>query len=126
MRLVYSIIFLVFIGSLNLFGQAQPAKQSVQPPRKNNSTPTEKNNPAIVAKNTSAQLKKLLGLSEKQKGEIYKVVYNHAAQTSEIQKSRLSTKEKYKKIQNLDIIKAKKFESILTKEQYNLYIKTFP
>lgn len=125
MKILVSIILMFFV-CVSSYAQIQPAKQATPPPKSTKAPEVVNNSPTAVAKSTSVKLQKTLGLNDNQKGEIYKAVFEHAQGMQNIQKLKLTNKEKYNKSQELDIKKTKKFEAIMTKEQFNKYRLTFP
>ncbi len=79
-----------------------------------------------LAKNNAAKMKKSLKLTEKQYNDLYKVLLEYETNVEKTTKSKLSKKDQFSKMNQLNINKQDKMKLILSKEQYHAYIMSFP
>lgn len=82
--------------------------------------------PAGIAKINAEKLSKSLKLNQKQSEEIYQAFLDYEMNVDKTNKSKLTNKEKYVKINKLNSTRQNNLKKILTKEQYNTYIMSFP
>lgn len=82
--------------------------------------------PAGIAKINAEKLSKSLKLNQKQSEEIYQAFLDYEMNVDKTNKSNLTNKEKYVKINKLNSTRQNNLKKILTKEQYNTYIMSFP
>jgi hypothetical protein len=123
------VVFVLFLGMMSWGLSAQiGVKSTSKAPETTTSAKSKdtKISPTSLAKSTSEKLTKALGLSKTQKDQIYKAVLDHATEVDKIKKSKLSNKDKFNKTTALDNQRSKQFAKIMTKEQYNKYLLSFP
>ena len=125
MKYLFFIIGILFAQSS--FGQLKGAvPQSEVPEHMKKEKKVVSNTPATVAKNNADKLTKSLKLNEKQSKELHAALLEYETNVSKTNKSKLANKEKYLKINELNRVRQNKLKTILTKEQYNTYILSFP
>lgn len=86
----------------------------------------EAHTPAAIAKNNAEKLTKSLNLTSKQSKDLHQALLEYETNIDKTNKSKLSNKEKYVQINKLNRARQTKLKTILTKEQYNSYIMSFP
>ena len=120
-------LFTFSIVSTFAFGQLKEATQNTVPA---DVKPKEKkevfNSPAALAKSKAKKMKASLNLTDKQETSIYNVFFKYETETEKVQKSKMTKKEKFTKMNALSRDRQKQMELILTKEQYHNYIMSFP
>jgi hypothetical protein len=126
MKVFLSVMILMF-GFLQLSAQIGPAAQPAQSEKaKKQSKIVKPTTPEGIAKATSESLTKTLGLTATQKAAIYKAVFAYERDLVQLKSSKISSKAQYTKTQELDRVKTKKFQTIMSKAQYNDYLMSFP
>ncbi len=125
LKYIFSLLLLV-AGLSQSSAQIKATVQPVPPGASEKARVAKPTTPEGIAKSSADNLKKTLGLSEKQRTSIYKALLDHTLAVKQVKSSKLSNKEKYNKTVALDQARTKKFEAIMTKEQYKSYILTFP
>ncbi len=123
----YLYLFLFTFINVSAFGQVKEASQNPVP---KDVVAKEKkmvfNTPAAAAKSKANKMKTSLKLTETQEASIYDVFFKYETDTDKIQKSKLTKKEKFTKMNSLSRERQKQLEKILTKEQHHAYIMSFP
>ena len=82
--------------------------------------------PESIAKNNAEKLTKALKLNARQAAAIQKAFTDYEKKVFQTNNSKLSTKEKYKKLTVLNGERQKTLKTILTEAQYKAYILSFP
>ena len=117
----------LFFWQLEGFGQLKGAvPQSEVPEHLKAERKPEDKSAASLAKNNAAKMKNSLKLSEKQHNDLYKVLLEYETGVDKTNKSKLSKKDQFGKMNQLNLVKQDKMKLILTKEQYHAYIMSFP
>ena len=120
-------LFAFSILSTAAFSQLKEATQNAVPTDVKAKEKKEVfNSPAALAKSKAKKMKTSLNLTDKQEASIYNVFFKYEADTEKVQKSKLSKKEKFTKLNALSRDRQKQMQQILTKEQYHDYIMSFP
>jgi len=124
----YLFLFLfICINSSVAYGQL---KEATQNPIPQDATTKEKkvafNTPAAAAKAKAKKMKTSLKLNDIQETSIYDIFLKYENDTDKVQKSKLTKKEKFTKMNKLSRDRQKQMEKILTKDQYHNYIMSFP
>ncbi|MGB4960089.1 MAG: hypothetical protein WBO36_11485 [Saprospiraceae bacterium] len=121
------ILFLTLSGNAPIFSQLKGAiPQSNVPSHINDERTVENSTPALEARNSADKLTKVLQLNEEQNKNLYSALLDYETNVAKTNKSKLSKKEKYQKIGELNRSKQQKLKQILTKQQYNAYLLSFP
>mgnify|MGYP007117551728 FL=1 len=123
------IIFFIFLSILTnqMFGQLKGAVPQADAPSHINEQRKEENKGAAsLAKNNAAKLKKSLKLTDKQHEDLFKALLDYETNVEKTTKSKLSKKDQFNKLNQLNMAKQDKMKAILTKEQYHAYIMSFP
>lgn len=124
-KFLFSFIFIVF--GTAAFGQLKEASQNPIPADAKVKEKKEVfNSPAALAKSKAKKMKTSLNLNDKQEESIYQVFLKYETDTDKVQKSKMTKKEKFTKMNALSRERQKQMEKILTKEQYHSYIMSFP
>jgi len=120
-------LFAFSILGTAVFGQLKEATQNAVPTDLKSKEKKEVfNSPAALAKSKAKKMKTSLNLTDKQEASIYNVFFKYETDTEKVQKSKLSKKEKFTKLNALSRDRQKQMQQILTKEQYHDYIMSFP
>lgn len=125
MRILFFLLFV--IHSTQIFGQLKGAVPQSSAPSHINEERKEENKSAVsLAKSNAAKLKKSLKLTDKQHDDLYKALLDYETNVEKTTKSKLSKKDQFNKLNQLNMTKQDKMKTILTKEQYHAYIMSFP
>ena len=120
------ILFCLFLSQIS-FGQLKGAiPQKEIPAQIKKDKTAEPTTPTAIAKNSSEKLAKSLKLNANQQKSLYDALLDFESNVSKINKSKLTNKEKYLKVNELNKGKTNSLKTILTKEQYSAYISSFP
>lgn len=120
------IILGLFFAQLS-FGQLKGAiPQSEVPEDLKKEKMVAPSTPEGVAKENAEKLTKSLKLNQKQSADLQVALLDYETNVNKINKSKLTNKEKYLKINEQNRTRQSKLKAILTKEQYNTYIMSFP
>jgi hypothetical protein len=126
-RNAFSILFLV-LGSITCVSAqlkgAVPQQNAPDHIREDRKVPTS--DPESIAKNNAEKLTKALKLDVQQSIAIQKAFTDYEKKVFQTNNSKLSTKEKYKKVTLLNAERQKALKSILTEAQYKAYMLSFP
>ena len=126
-KVKYVFIFVCLLFAELSIGQLKGAIPQTDVPEnlkiEKKATPTT---PTAIAKNNAEKLSQSLKLNQKQSEEIYQAFLNYETNVDKTNKSKLTNKEKYVKINKLNSMRQTNLKKILTKEQYNTYIMSFP
>ena len=124
-RVLFVILFLM--SKQFIFCQIKEAvQQKPLPPNAIESRKPLSTAPTDVAKNNAVKLKQSLKLNEAQYSELYKVLVTYETNIDIVGKSKLPKANQFKKMNEYSKIRQQKMKEILTKEQYNNYIMSFP
>lgn len=122
----YILFFLLaghFSGTAQLKGAVQ---QQNQPPKGNEKREVVTSTPKDVARSNAEKLRTSLKLTQAQYEGLLKVFTDYEVGVDKVQKSNQSRQEKFDKTNALSITRRKKMKQILTPDQYNAYIMSFP
>lgn len=123
----FLLLFVLSILSNGVIAQLKESPQSSQTPdRKAKERKEIRSTPTEASKLKAKKLKSSLQLTDQQETSIYNVYLKYDKDVSKVRKSKLSNKDKFAKMNSLNQEKQKQMERILTKEQYNDYILSFP
>jgi hypothetical protein len=125
--IVMAILFLCLGSATAVSAQLKGAvPQQNAPAHVNEERKLPSSNPEAIAKNNAEKLTKALKLNEQQATAIQKAFTDYEKKVFQTNNSKLSSKEKYKKLTLLNAERQKALKSILTEAQYKAYILSFP
>jgi vacuolar-type H+-ATPase subunit I/STV1 len=121
------ILFLSIVNVTGLSAQLKGAvPQQNAPAHVNEERKVPSSSPESIAKNNAEKLTKALKLNNQQANSILKAFTDYEKKVFQTNNSKLSSKEKYKKLTVLNAERQKALKSILTEAQYKAYILSFP
>lgn len=126
-NIIFGILFLIIVNGTALSAQLKGAvPQQNAPAHVNEERKFASTDPESIAKNNAKKLTKALKLNDHQSNAIQKAFVNYEKKVFQTNNSKLSSKEKYKKLTVLNAERQKALKSILTEAQYKAYILSFP
>ncbi|MCE2788511.1 MAG: hypothetical protein LW630_01225 [Saprospiraceae bacterium] len=117
------LVFLPLAGFSQLKGAVS---QENLPPKAGEKRELSSSAPKEVAKNNADKLKVSLKLSNEQYTALLKAFVEYETELAKVQKSKLSKQVKFDQSNSLSLLRRKKMKQILTTEQYQAYIMSFP
>lgn len=121
------LMFFSLMLAFNSYGQLKGAvPQKDQPNHMGEERKVARTTPESLAKNNADKLKKSLKLDEKQYKELYAALLEYEKGVAANAKSKLSKKEQFNKLNQLNARRQEQLKKILSKEQYHAYIMSFP
>jgi hypothetical protein len=126
-NIILGILFLSIVNVTGLSAQLKGAvPQQNAPAHVNEERKVPSSSPESIAKNNAEKLTKALKLNNQQANSILKAFTDYEKKVFQTNNSKLSSKEKYKKLTVLNAERQKALKSILTEAQYKAYILSFP
>ncbi len=116
-------IILPLVASSQLKGAVN---QQNLPPKADEKREISSSTPKEVAKNNADKLKASLKLSDEQYSALLKAFVEYETALAKVQKSNLSKQAKFEQSNSLSLVRRKKMKQILTADQYQAYIMSFP
>jgi hypothetical protein len=126
-KMLLAILMISCGGLLQVNAQLKGAVPQEKAPEyiKEERKPTT-SDPESIAKNNAEKLTRALKLNAQQSAAIQKAFTEYEKKVFQTNNSKLSTKEKYKKLTVLNAERQKALKTILTEAQYKAYILSFP
>lgn len=126
-KLLLTILMISSGGILQVNAQLKGAvPQEKAPEHINEERKPTSSDPESTAKNNAEKLTRALKLNAQQSAAIQKAFTDYEKKVFQTNNSKLSTKEKYKKLTALNAERQKALKTILTEAQYKAYILSFP
>lgn len=120
-------IFISLFFAINANAQLKGAvPQKEQPKHINEDRKVSNSTPQSIAKNNVDKLKKSLKLDDKQYKDLFTAFVEYETGVYNTNRSKLSSKDQFKKLNELNAARQAKLKKILSKEQYHAYIMSFP
>jgi hypothetical protein len=126
-KMLSAILMIFYVGLLQVHAQLKGAvPQEKVPEHVHEERKPVTSDPESVAKNNAEKLTRALKLNAQQSAAIQKAFTDYEKKVFQTNNSKLSTKEKYKKLTVLNGERQKALKTILTEAQYKAYILSFP